>query len=134
MYESETQIAQLTKQFSALAMLITCVGLYGLAAFLSKQRTKEIGVRKALGASNGQIMLLLLRVFGKILLIGCFFGIPVAFYLSSRWLKSFEYQTEVSFMVFAGAIGMIALITVVTVGYESLRASMVNPVKTLRQE
>lgn len=134
MYENETQIAQLTKQFSALAMLITCVGLYGLAAFLSKQRTKEIGIRKALGASNRQILLLLLRVFGKILLVGCLLGIPIALYLSSRWLKSFEYQTEITFMVFAGAIGLIALITALTVGYESLRASMVNPVKTLRQE
>lgn len=134
MYENETQVAQLTKQFSVLAMLITCVGLYGLAAFLSKQRTKEIGIRKALGASNRQILLLLLRVFGKILLIGCLLGIPIALYLSSRWLKSFEYQTEITFMVFAGAIGLIALITALTVGYESLRASMVNPVKTLRQE
>lgn len=134
MYENETQIAQLTKQFSILAMLITCVGLYGLAAFLSRQRIKEIGIRKTLGASNGQILLMLLRVFGKIMLIGCTIGVPIALYLSGRWLKNFEYQTPLSFLLFAGAIGVIALVTLLTVGFESLRASMTNPVKTLRSE
>ncbi|MCC6462582.1 MAG: ABC transporter permease [Saprospiraceae bacterium] len=134
MYENETQIAQLTRQFSALAMLITCVGLYGLAAFLSKQRTKEIGIRKTLGATNRQILLLLLWIFGKILIIGCLIGVPVALYLSGRWLKNFEYQTPLTFLLFAGAIGSIALITILTVGYESLKASMANPVKALQSE
>lgn len=134
MYENETQIARLTRQFSILAMLITCVGLYGLAAFLARQRVKEIGIRKSLGASNRQILLMLLRVFGKIMLIGCFVGIPVALFLSSRWLKNFEYQAPLSVMVFLGAISVIALVTVITVGYESLRASMANPVKALRTE
>ncbi len=134
MYENETQIAELTKQFAGLAMLITCVGLYGLAAFLARQRIREIGIRKTLGASERQILSLLLRVFGKILLIGCIVGIPVALYLAGRWLQNFEYRTPLSFFVFAGAVGAIALITLATVGYESLRAAMVNPVKTLRSE
>ncbi len=134
MYENETQIAKLTKQFSGLAMLITCVGLYGLAAFLSKQRIKEIGIRKTLGASNKQILWLLLKVFGKILLISCIIGIPIAVYLSGRWLQTFEYRTQLSVFVFAGAIAAIGLITILSVGYESLRASMANPVKALHSE
>lgn len=134
MYENETQVAELTEKFSALAILITCVGLYGLASFLSEQRTKEIGIRKTLGASNGQILFLLLGVFGKLLLIACVVGVPVAFLLSTRWLESFQYQTPLTVTVFVSAVGMISLITLLTVGYESLKASMTNPVKALKHD
>jgi putative ABC transport system permease protein len=134
MYENENQVAQLTEKFSALAILITCVGLYGLAAFLSQQRTKEIGIRKSLGASNNQILLLLLSVFGKLLLIGCLIGIPVAYLLSGQWLKGFVYQTPLSAVVFAGVIGIILFITLLSVGYESLKASLSNPVTALKHE
>jgi putative ABC transport system permease protein len=134
MYENETQVAQLVEKFSALAILITCVGLYGLASFLSEQRTKEIGIRKTLGASNGQILFLLLRVFARLLIIACVIGLPVAYYFSSQWLESFVYKTDFSIFVFAGAIGIIGGITLVTVGYESLKASMTNPVNALKHE
>ncbi|HZY79814.1 MAG TPA: FtsX-like permease family protein [Cyclobacteriaceae bacterium] len=134
MYENEVQVAGLTEKFSGLAILITCVGLYGLASFLSEQRTKEIGIRKTLGASNGQILVLLLTVFAKLLLIACIIGVPVAWYLSSQWLESFVYQTPLGVMVFATAVGMIVMITLLTVGYESLKASLANPVKALKHE
>lgn len=134
MYENEVQVAELTEKFSALAILITCVGLYGLASFLSEQRTKEIGIRKTLGASNAQILVLLLSVFAKLLAIACVIGVPVAWYLSSRWLESFVYQTPLGVLVFAGAVGIIVLITFVTVGYESLKASLANPVNALKHE
>lgn len=134
MYENETQVAQLTEKFSALAILIACVGIYGLAAFLSEQRTKEIGIRKTFGASNIQILFILTGVFAKLLAVACIIGVPTSYYLSSRWLESFVYQTSLSIVVFAGAIGLIAIITVVTVGYESLKASLANPVTALKHE
>jgi putative ABC transport system permease protein len=134
MYENETQVAQLVEKFSMLAILITCVGLYGLASFLSEQRTKEIGIRKTLGASSGQILFLLLRVFGKLLIIACIVGLPVAYYFSRQWLESFVYKTDFSVLVFGGAVGIIGIITVVTVGYESLKASLANPVNALKHE
>ena len=134
MYANEKQVAELTEKFSALAILITCVGLYGLAAFLSEQRTKEIGIRKSLGASSGQIMQLLLSVFGKLLMIACVFGIPVSYYLSDRWLQSFVYRTDITIFLFAAVIGVIGTITLLTVGYESLKASLANPVESLRRE
>lgn len=134
MYANETKVAELTEKFSILAILITCVGLYGLAAFISEQRTKEIGIRKSLGASSGQILQLLLTVFGKLLLIACVIGIPISYYLSDRWLQSFVYRTDTSVFLFAGVIAVISLITLLTVGYESLKASLANPVESLRRE
>lgn len=134
MYENETKIAQLTEKFSALAILITCVGLYGLAAFMSEQRTKEIGIRKTMGASNGQIIMLLLNVFGKLLLIASIIAVPVAYYFCYQWLQTFEYKTSLSIIVFGGAVLLIAFITLLTVGYESLKAAMTNPVKALRHD
>ncbi len=134
MYENETKVAGLTENFSWLAILITCVGLYGLASFMSQQRTKEIGIRKTMGASNFQILLLLLSVFGKLLLIACAIAIPISYFLSSQWLESFVYRTDLSLLVFGSTIGLIVLITLITVGYESLKASMSNPVKALRHE
>jgi putative ABC transport system permease protein len=134
MYENEIKVAALTENFSWLAILITCVGLYGLASFMSQQRTKEIGVRKTMGASNSQILILLLSVFGKLLMLATLVAVPVAYYVADQWLNSFEYRTPLSLWVFGSALGLIATITLFTVGYESLKASQSNPVKALRHE
>jgi putative ABC transport system permease protein len=134
MYENETKVAGLTEKFSWLAILITCVGLYGLASFLSQQRTKEIGIRKTMGASNIQILFLLLSVFAKLLLIACVIALPLAYFVANTWLQSFVYRTSLSVFVFGGVVGIIAFITLITVGYESLKASMSNPVKALKHE
>ena len=134
MYENETQVARITEKFSILAIIITCVGLYGLAAFLSQQRTKEIGIRKTLGASNGQVMALLLSTFGKLLLIASLVGLPVTYYFSMQWLAGFAYQTDLSAWLFGGALLAMVAITLLTVGFETLKASMMNPVVALKQE
>ena len=95
---------------------------------MSQQRIKEIGIRKTMGATSLQILVLLLSVFGKLLLISSVIALPVAYYISNQWLQSFEYRTSLSVVVFSGALGLIIIITLVTVGYESLRASLSNPV------
>jgi putative ABC transport system permease protein len=134
MYENETQVAEITEKFSALAILITCVGLYGLAAFLSQQRIKEIGIRKTMGASNVQVLMLLLGIFGKLLVIACLVGLPITYYLSSKWLADFAYQTDLSVWVFGGAVFIMTVITFLTVGFETLKASMANPIIALKHE
>ena len=123
MYANEVRVAALTEKFSWLAILVACVGLYGLASFMAEQRTKEIGIRKTMGASNSQILLLLLKVFGKLLLIASIIGVPVAYFLSRNWLESFVYRTPMSAAVFGGALLVIGVITLITVGYESLKAA-----------
>ncbi len=134
MYENEVKVAQLTEKFSMLAILIACIGLYGLASFMSQQRTKEIGIRKALGSSSAQIVVLLLKVFGTLLLVACTIAVPLTYFLADKWLETFVYQTPLSIWLFAGSIGVIALITLATVGYETLKASMANPITSLRHE
>lgn len=134
MYENEARIAALTEKFSWLAILITCVGLYGLASFMSQQRTKEIGIRKTMGATSLQILLMLFSLFGKLLLIAFLVAVPVAWYVAHQWLENFVYRTDLSFLVFGSALLLIGLITILTVGYEALKASLSNPVNALRHE
>jgi putative ABC transport system permease protein len=134
MYENETQVAEITEKFSALAILITCVGLYGLAAFLSQQRTKEIGIRKTMGASNAQVLILLLSIFGRLLIIACLIGLPITYYLCTKWLSGFAYQTDLSVWVFGGAVLTMVVITFLTVGFETLKASIANPITALKHE
>lgn len=134
MYENEKKIAGLTEKFSVLAMVITCIGLYGLASFMAQQRTREIGIRKALGSSSGQIITLLLSVFGKLLLISAVIAVPITYYLTSQWLKKFAYQTPLSPWVFLGSLLVIAFITLLTVGFETWRAARTNPIESLRHE
>lgn len=134
MYENEARVANLTEKFSWLAILVACVGLYGLASFMAEQRTKEIGIRKTMGASNGQVLVLLLKVFGKLLLIASLIGLPIAYFLTRNWLESFVYRTPLSVSVFGGALLIICVITLLTVGYETLKAAMSNPIKALKHE
>ncbi|MBY0436389.1 MAG: ABC transporter permease, partial [Cyclobacteriaceae bacterium] len=134
MYANEIRISALTEKFSWLAILVACVGLYGLAAFMAEQRTKEIGIRKALGASNSQVLFLLLKVFGKLLIIASVIGVPVAYLLLKNWLENFVYRTPLSVAVFGGSLLMIAMVTLITVGYETLRAALANPVRALKNE
>jgi len=134
MYRSEAVIGTLANWFAIFAIVIACLGLYGLASFTTARRTKEIGVRKVLGASVPSVMLLLTREFA--LLVGVAFVIasPVAWIVMSDWLSDFEYRVELGFGIFAlAAVGMIA-ITYATVGWQSFRAAIANPADSLRTE
>ncbi|MEM9298053.1 MAG: FtsX-like permease family protein [Bacteroidota bacterium] len=134
MYTLEKRVASLSTNFAGLAIFITCVGLFGLASFVAEQKTKEIGIRKALGARNSQILLLLLQLFLKVLLFSSSIAVPSAYFLSDWWLQNFVYQTALSWFLFVGSVAAIVLLTLLTVSFESLKASMSNPVKSLRYE
>jgi putative ABC transport system permease protein len=134
MYEREIQMTRITETFSVIAILITCVGLYGLATFMSEQKTKEIGIRKTLGSSNTQIVFLQLKIFGKIIALAVCIGLPISYAVSNWWLSNFAYQTNVSVEVFGLSVLVISLLTFLTVGYETLKASLVNPVKALKHD
>jgi len=134
MYKSERRIASMSGNFSGLAIFITCVGLFGLASFVAEQRTKEIGIRKAMGASNGQILWLLLVTFLRLLSFATLVAVPLAYFTSDKLLQNFIYRIPLDMFTGLIGFGIIALLTVVTVSYESIKASIANPVKSLRYE
>lgn len=134
MYRSEQQVSTLFTAFAILAILISCLGLYGLSAYIAEQRTREIGIRKALGATIGNIIYLLNSRFVIPVLIAMIIAAPLAWYAMSRWLEDFAYKIEFNWMVVIVA-GVVALmISLITVSYESVKAAKVNPVKSLRAE
>ncbi len=134
MYRSEQRIGQLFGVFAGLAVLISCLGLFGLAAFTTHQRTKEIGVRKVLGASVSGIVTLLLMNYLKLILIAMVIASPIAGYIMNLWLQDFAYTTDLSWWVFALAGGLTAFVAILTVSYQAIKASLMNPVKSLRAE
>jgi hypothetical protein len=133
-YKSEQVISKLANCFACMAIFISCLGLFGLAAFTAEQRTKEIGVRKILGASASTIILLLSKDFLKLVLLAFVIASPVAWYVMQEWLNNFAYQIEIAWWMF-GMAGILALaIALLTVSYQSIKAALVNPVKSLRSE
>ena len=133
-FATEARIGKLSGFFAVLAIFISCLGLFGLASFVAEQRTKEIGIRKVLGASVGSLWQLLSRNFVVLVLIACLIAIPVAYYFAHGWLQNYEYRTELHWWIF-GVAGLGALlITLATVSYQTVRAALMNPVKSLRSE
>jgi putative ABC transport system permease protein len=133
-YAAETRTAKLIEVSTFLAVLIACFGLFGLATFTAEQRTKEIGVRKVLGASVLSVWGLLSKEFIYLVLIAFLIATPIAYYFLQDWLTHYEFRTELSWWIFALAgLGALAL-TLLTVSYQSIKAALVNPVKSLRTE
>jgi putative ABC transport system permease protein len=133
-FAAEEHIGNLAAVFTGLAIFISCLGLFGLAAFVAEQRTKEIGVRKVLGASIVNLWSLLSKEFMKLTGISILIAVPLAYYGMSQWLKGYLYQAPLSWWIFASGAAGIIVITMLTVSYQSLKAALTNPVKSLRSE
>lgn len=134
MYRSEQRIGRIAITFAILAILIACLGLFGLATYMAEQRTREIGIRKVLGASVNTLVSLLSGDFLK-LVIGSFcLAVPVAGWAMNKWLQDFAYRTNISWWIFLLAGITALLIALVTVSFQAIRAALANPVKSLRAE
>ena len=133
-FESEARIGDLAGLFTILAILISCMGLFGLASFVAEQRTKEIGIRKVLGASAFGIWKMLLKDFLILVCISCLLAIPISYSLLFDWLQNYEYRTEIALWVLVASAGGTLVITLITVSFQSVKVALMNPVKSLRSE
>ncbi len=133
-FSSESRIGTLASIFAGLAILISCLGLFGLASFMAEQRTKEIGIRKVLGASVSNLWQLLSKDFVVLVIISFLISIPISYYYLHNWLQNYTYHTEITWWVFALAGSGALVITLLTVSYQAIKAAVANPVKSLRTE
>lgn len=133
-YRQEEQLSLLYKIFAAIAIFISCLGLYGLVSFMAVQRTKETGIRKVLGASVKDIVFLFSKEFTLLVMAGFLIAIPVSYYLMNNWLQDFAFRIKISAGMFLIVISMSVIIAWLTVGYISIKAAVANPVKSLRSE
>ena len=133
-FAAEERISRLAGFFAVLAIFISCLGLFGLASFVAEQRTKEIGVRKVLGATLFDLWQLLSKEFAMLVIISLFIAVPLAYYFMHSWLQNYQYRTELSWWIFAMAGFGAIMITILTVSSQAIKAALANPVKSLRSE
>ncbi len=133
-FQSEERIASLASVFTALAIFISCLGLFGLTSFVAEQRTKEIGVRKVLGASVFNVWNMLSKDFLKLVVISSFIAVPIAYYVMNGWLQEYPYRVILKWWIFALAMVGAMGVTILTVSFQAIKAAKANPVKSLRSE
>jgi ABC-type antimicrobial peptide transport system permease subunit len=133
-FAEEERIGKLSSYFAILAIFISCLGLFGMASFVAEQRTKEIGVRKVLGASVFNVWRLLSKEFVFLVLLSCVIAAPIAYYYLDQWLSVYDYRVQVRWMVFVWAALTALVVTILTVSFQAIRAALQNPVKSLRTE
>ena len=134
MYKKEENLASLVSIFSILAIVISCMGIFGLSVFQSEQRVKEIGIRKVLGATTGEITLLLTRSFSMWVVYAAVIAIPVAYYLIDKWLQDFAYHVDIQWWIFVLSGGIAFLIALLTISVQAIKSAIADPVKSLRYE
>jgi putative ABC transport system permease protein len=133
-YEAEVTLGNIINSFTLMAILISCLGLFGLASFSAEQRSKEIGIRKVLGASISGIVRLLSKDFLKLIIVSFIIATPIAWWAMNTWLRGFSYRVPISWWMFAIA-GLIAVfIAMITVSSQAIKAAIVNPTKSLKTE
>jgi ABC-type antimicrobial peptide transport system permease subunit len=133
-FKTENLIGKLAAVFALLAVLISCLGLFGLAAFTAEKRTKEIGIRKVLGASVQGMAGLLSKDFLQLVSISCLIAFPLAWWVMRSWLQDYEYRVQINWWVFIGAGLLALLIALITVSFQAIKVAMMNPVRSLRNE
>jgi ABC-type antimicrobial peptide transport system permease subunit len=134
LYKSESQTGALVNWFAFVAIFISCLGLLGLTAFTVERKTKEIGIRKVLGASVIDIVSMVSKNFLYPIALAIIIAIPVAFYLMNNWLQQYVYRIEISWWIFGAAAGMVLLVALLTISFQSIKAALTNPVRSLRTE
>jgi ABC-type antimicrobial peptide transport system permease subunit len=133
-FGKEERLAKLGSIFAILAIFISCLGLLGLASFVAEQRTKEIGIRKILGATVTNLWSMLSRDFVGLVIISCVLAIPIAYYLLNSWLQKFDYHTTISIWILIGTVAGALLLTILMVSYQAIKAALMNPVTSLKSE
>jgi putative ABC transport system permease protein len=134
LYKGEQRTGSMFTTFAALAIFIACLGLFGLAVYSAEQRTKEIGIRKVLGASVSGIISLLSKDFIRLVIVSIIIATPVAWWAMNKWLQTFAYRINISWWIFLVAGVIAILIAVITVSFQAIKAAVSNPVKSLRTE
>jgi putative ABC transport system permease protein len=133
-YEKEKRTSGIVVSFTCIAILIACLGLFGLAAFSAETRTKEIGIRKVLGASEVAIVTLLSKDFLKLIVVALVIAFPLSAWAMNKWLSNFAYRIPVSWWMFAVAGGIAILIAFITISYQSIKSAFANPIRSMRTE
>ena len=134
LYRSERQASAIVSYFSVLAIIIGCLGLFGLAAFTTEQRSKEIGIRKVLGATSRQVVVLLTSKYLRLVALSSVVGMPLAIILVNQWLQKFEYRIQPDVFFYVMPVILIVMLVTATVGFEAFRAASANPVDSIKSE
>ncbi|WP_162242726.1 ABC transporter permease [Dyadobacter sp. Leaf189] len=132
--KTEIRMAKMFAVFTGLAIFIACIGLFGLVTFTAEVRTKEIGIRKVLGASVARIVALIAQDFARLVMISIAISIPVAWYFMNKWLQDFQYRIEISWWMLAGAATIAIVIAFITISFQSIKAALMNPVDSLKRD